>query len=135
MGYKEGLKEVFKEISPINDYSAKKFELEFVNFEIDKPKFNEHYAKENMLSYDAPMRATIKLKNKTLGSEKEQEIFLTDFPMMTDHGTFIINGIERVVISRLPVLLACFYITKVKRKNIFWSKDYTGARRMDRNRV
>lgn len=120
---KEGLKEVFKEISPINDYSAKKFELEFVNFEIDKPKFNEHYAKENMLSYDAPMRATIKLKNKTLGSEKEQEIFLTDFPMMTDHGTFIINGIERVVISQLARSFGVFFTSQeLKGKTYFGAK-------------
>ncbi len=120
---KDGLKEVFKEISPINDYSGKKFELEFVNFEIDKPKFNEHYAKENMLSYDAPMRAIVKLKNKTLGSEKEQEIFLTDLPMMTDHGTFIINGIERVVVSQLARSFGVFFTSQeLKGKTHFGAK-------------
>ena len=120
---KDGLKDIFKEISPIDDYSGKKFELEFVNFEIDKPKFNEHYAKENMLSYDAPLRATIKLKNKTLGSEKEQEIFLTDFPMMTDHGTFIINGIERVVVSQLARSFGVFFTSQeIKGKTYFGAK-------------
>ncbi|MDP6387733.1 MAG: DNA-directed RNA polymerase subunit beta [Candidatus Pacebacteria bacterium] len=118
-----GLKEVFKEISPINDYSEKKFELEFVNFEIGEPKFNEHYAKENMLSYDAPLRATVKLKNKTTGSEKEQEIFLTDFPIMTDHGTFIINGIERVVVSQLARSFGVFFTSQeLKGKNHFGAK-------------
>lgn len=120
---KDGLKEVFKEISPINDYSGKKFELEFVNFEIDKPKFDEHYAKENMLSYDAPLRATIRLKNKTTGSEKEQEIFLTDFPIMTDHGTFIINGIERVIISQLARSFGVFFTSQE-----FKGKIYFGAK-------
>ena len=120
---KTGLKEVFKEISPINDYSGKKFELEFVNFEIDKPKFNEHYAKENMLSYDAPLRATVKLKNKTTGGEKEQEIFLTDFPMMTDHGTFIINGVERVVVSQLARSFGVFFTSQeLKGKIHFGAK-------------
>jgi DNA-directed RNA polymerase subunit beta len=120
---KDGLKEVFKEISPINDYSGKKFELEFVNFEIDKPKFNEHYAKENMLSYDAPLRATIKLKNKTIGGEKEQEIFLTDLPMMTDHGTFIINGIERVVVSQLARSFGVLFTSQeLKGRTYFGAK-------------
>lgn len=119
----DGLKEVFKEISSINDYSEKKFELEFVNFEIEKPKFDEYYAKENMLSYDAPLRATIKLKNKTIGSEKEQEIFLADFPMMTDHGTFIINGIERVITAQLARSFGVSFTSQeIKGKIYFGAK-------------
>lgn len=119
----DGLKEVFKEISPINDYSEKKFELEFVNFEIEKPKFDEYYAKENMLSYDAPLRATVRLKNKTTRSEKEQEIFLADFPMMTDHGTFIINGIERVVIAQLARSFGISFTSQeIKGKTYFGAK-------------
>src|SRR5690606_20403168 len=62
---------------------------------------DEHYAKEYQLSYDVPLRATVKLTNKTLGTEKEQEMFMADFPMMTDHGTFIINGVERVLVPQL----------------------------------
>ncbi len=125
---KTGLKEVFKEISPINDYSEKKFELEFVNFEIDKPKFNEHYAKENMLSYDAPLRATVRLKNKTTGSVKEQEIFLTDFPMMTDHGTFIMNGIERVVVAQLARSFGVFFTSQELKGKVYFGAKIIPSR-------
>ncbi len=97
----EGIKEVFKDFSPIRDYSEKKFEIEFIGIELSKPKYDEYYAKENKLSYEVPLKARVKLINKTLKSEKEQEIFMADFPMMTTHGTFIVNGIERVVIPQI----------------------------------
>ncbi|MBI3634179.1 MAG: DNA-directed RNA polymerase subunit beta [Candidatus Yonathbacteria bacterium] len=97
----EGIKETFKDFSPIRDYSEKKFEIEFIGIEISKPKYDEFYAKENKLSYEAPLKARVKLINKTFKSEKEQEIFMADFPMMTSHGTFIVNGIERVVIPQI----------------------------------
>ncbi len=90
---KEGVKEIFKEFSPLKDYSEKKFDLEFVKVELGEPKFDEHYAKANKHTYDVPLRAQVRLKNKALGTVKEQEIFLADFPIMTDHGTFIINGV------------------------------------------
>ena len=92
-----GIKDVFKEFSPIADYSDKKFELVFKKYELGQPKCTPEFAKENKLTYDAPLRATVALKNKTFESEKDQEIFLTDVPVMTDHGTFIINGVERVI--------------------------------------
>ena len=75
---KEGLKEVFKEFSPIKDYSEKKFDLEFTSFELSAPKRDEFFAKENKLSFEAPLRAKVKLTNKTMGSSKEQEIFMAD---------------------------------------------------------
>ena len=93
----EGVKDAFKEFTPINDYSGKKFDLEFVKVELGEPKVDEHYAKAQKMSLDIPLRAIVKLKNKTLGTEKEQEIFLADFPVMTEHGTFVINGVERKV--------------------------------------
>jgi DNA-directed RNA polymerase subunit beta len=83
----EGLKEIFKEFSPIKDYSDKKFMLEFVSFELGTPKYDEHYAKANKLSYEAPLRTIVRLTNKSINSKKEQEIFMVDFPLMTDHGT------------------------------------------------
>ena len=86
---KEGLKNLFKEFSPIKDYSEKKFELEFADYQLDEPKFDEHHAKVNQLTYDTPLRVKVKLKNKIVGAEKEQEIFLADFPLMTPHGTFM----------------------------------------------
>lgn len=119
----EGLAEIFKEFSPIKDYSEKKFELEFTSFQLDEPKFNEHYAKENKLSYDAPLRVRVKLKNKTLNQEKEQEIFLADFPLMTGHGTFVINGIERVVVPQLARSFGVFFTTNEYRgRQLFGAK-------------
>ncbi len=106
---KEGLKDLFREFSPIKDYSEKKFELSFVDFALDEPKFDEHHAAVNQLSYDTPLRVRVKLVNKILKQEKEQEIFLTDFPLMTDHGTFIINGNERVVVPQLARSYGVFF--------------------------
>jgi len=97
----EGTKEIFDEFSPIEDHSGKKFELTLSKFKFEEPKWDEHYAKERMLSYEAPLSVVVKLKNKTTEETKEQEIFLADFPWMTDHGTFIINGVERVVVPQL----------------------------------
>lgn len=106
---KDGLEDLFKEFSPITDYSGKKFELEFSGFAIDEPKYDEHYAKNNKLTYDAPLRIRVKLSNKTLNREKEQEIFLADFPLMTEHGTFIINGNERVIVPQLARSFGVFF--------------------------
>ncbi len=97
----EGVKEIFKEFSPIKDYSDKKFILEFVSFEIGEPKVDEHFAKANKMTLDAPLRTIVRLTNKTLNTKKEQEIFMVDIPMMTNHGTFIINGVERVIVPQL----------------------------------
>ncbi len=97
----KGLKEVFKEFTPIQDYSGKKFQLDLVSFHLVPPTYDEHYAKENKLSLETQLKARIKLTNKQNGSEKEQEIFLSDIPVMTPHGTFIINGVERSIIPQL----------------------------------
>ena len=119
----EDLKALFKEFSPISDYSFKKFDLEFVKFELAEPAFDEFYAKENKLTLQAPLRATVRLKNKVLGKEKEQEIFLADFPVMTSHGTFIINGNERVVVSQLARSFGVFFSEEESR-----GSKYFGAK-------
>jgi len=119
----EGLKEVFKEFSPVKDYSEKKFELEFTKLEISEPKYDEHYAKEFKLTYEAPLRVFVKLENKTLDSSKEQEIFMADFPLMTSHGTFIINGVERVFVPQLARSFGIFFTAQdVKGKRYFGAK-------------
>ncbi len=110
-----GLQEIFKEFSPITDYAEKKFELEFTGFELSQPKFDESYAKENKLTYEAPLRARVKLLNKTLNTTKEQEIFMADFPMMTPHGTFIINGVERVIVSQLARSFGASFTVQILR--------------------
>src|SRR3989344_2107636 len=98
---KSGFIDLIKEFSPIKDYSGKKFELELLGFNLDSPKFDEYHAKENKLTYSTPLRLSVKLKNKGLSTEKEQELFVTDLPLMTSHGTFIINGVERVIVPQL----------------------------------
>jgi DNA-directed RNA polymerase subunit beta len=118
-----GIEEVLKEFSPIEDYAKKKFELSFTSFELSRPKFDEHYAKNNKLSYEGQIKVKVKLKNKLLDSTKEQEMFLADFPLMTDHGTFIINGIERVIIPQLARSFGIFFtINELKGKNFFGAK-------------
>ena len=119
----KGIGEIFKEFSPIRDYTGKKFDLEFTGFELDKPKFDEHYAKLNNLSFEAPLRVKVKLINKTMKEEKEQEIFLADFPLMTPHGTFVINGVERVIVPQLARSFGVFFtVNEVKNKRYFGAK-------------
>src|SRR3990167_2454511 len=79
----KGIKEVFDEFKEINDFSGKKFKFEFLDFELEKPKYDEYYAKEKKLSYEAPLKVRVMLRNKTLNVDKEQELFMTDFPLMT----------------------------------------------------
>lgn len=118
-----GLKEVFDEFSSIKDYSAKKFTLDFTGFEIAEAKYDEYYAKDNKLSYEAPLKVKVKLKNHILGTEKEQEIFMADFPLMTSHGTFIISGIERVIVPQLARSYGVFFTaSEVKGRKLFGAK-------------
>ena len=124
----KGLEEVFKEFSPIKDYSDKKFELSFVDFELSQPQYEEHYAKTNKLSYEAQLKAKIKLKNKTIDSVKEQEIFLADFPMMTNHGTFIVNGIERVIVPQLARSFGVFFTANESKGKKFFGAKIIPAR-------
>ena len=119
----KGLAEVFKEFSPINDYTGKKFALEFTHFELDTLKYDAQYAKLQQLSLETPLRVRVKLTNKLLGQEKEQEIFLADFPVMTPHGTFIINGNERVVVPQLARSFGVFFTEdEAKGKKYFGAK-------------
>ena len=97
----EGLKELFEEISPIEDFTGKKYALSLKDYKFEAPKVTEEQAKEKNLSYEAPLKATIELIIKETGEVKTQEIFLGDYPVMTDRGTFVINGVERVVVSQL----------------------------------
>jgi len=124
---KNGLKEIFEEFSSIKDFSEKKFQLDFVGFELAEPKFNEYEAKNNKLSYEAPLKVRVKLKNLILGTEKEQEIFMADFPLMTPHGTFIISGIERVVVPQLARSFGVFFTSQdVKGRPTFGAKIIPG---------
>jgi DNA-directed RNA polymerase subunit beta len=97
----EGLGELLAEISPIDDYTGAKLSLSFKDYRFEDPKMSEADARENNVSYEAPLKATVVLTNKVTGEVKEQEIYLGDYPWMTDRGTFVINGAERVVVSQL----------------------------------
>ncbi len=119
----DGLKEVFKEFSPIKDYSGKKFQLDFTSFSLGESKFDENHAKVNKLSYQGQLKARVKLTNKILNSVKEQEIFLSDVPLMTAHGTFIINGVERVIVPQLARSFGVFFTeSEIKGKRYFGAK-------------
>jgi len=97
----EGLREVFRDISPITDYTGNLI-LEFVDYSLDdKPKYDVEECKERDATYAAPLKVKVRLINKETGEVKEQEIFMGDFPLMTNQGTFIINGAERVIVSQL----------------------------------
>lgn len=118
-----GLKEVFKEFSPINDYSEKKFQLDFTSFTLGEPKFDEEYTKINKLTYEGGLKARVKLLNKSIGTSKEQEIFMADVPLMTKHGTFIINGVERVIVPQLTRSFGVFFTEQeLKAKKYFGAK-------------
>ncbi len=119
----KGLKEVFEEFSSIKDYSEKKFTLDFTGFELSHAKYDEYHAKDNKLSYEAPLKVKVRLKNHILGTEKEQEIFMADFPLMTSHGTFIISGVERVIVPQLARSYGVFFTDQeVKGRKIFGAK-------------
>ncbi|NCC06462.1 MAG: DNA-directed RNA polymerase subunit beta [Clostridia bacterium] len=97
----EGLKEVFRDISTIEDYTGN-LVLDFIDYRLDaEPKYSIKECKERDTTYAAPLRVTARLLNKETGEVKEQEVFMGDFPLMTDSGTFVINGAERVIVSQL----------------------------------
>ncbi|OGN01312.1 MAG: DNA-directed RNA polymerase subunit beta [Candidatus Yanofskybacteria bacterium RIFCSPLOWO2_02_FULL_43_10] len=96
-----GLRELLKEVSPTEDWTGKELELRFLDYKLDEPKYKERTAIEKNITYEAPLKVKVGLRNKRTDQYKEQELFLSDFPLMTPRGTFIINGVERVVISQL----------------------------------
>jgi len=98
---REGLRELFDEISPITDFTGKNLELHFRDYTFGEPRYDEFECRERDLTYAAPLRVKVELRILTTGEIKESEIFLGDFPMMTDNGTFVYNGAERVVVSQL----------------------------------
>ena len=98
---KEGLRELFDEISPITDFTGKNMELRFLDYVFGEPRYDEYECRERDMTYAAPLRVNVQLHILSTGELKESEIFLGDFPLMTENGTFVINGAERVVVSQL----------------------------------
>ncbi len=98
---REGLRELFDEISPITDFTGKNLELRFGDYVFGEPRFTEFECRERDMTYAAPLRVNVQLRILATGEIKESELFLGDFPMMTENGTFVYNGAERVVVSQL----------------------------------
>jgi len=120
---KDGLKELFQEVSPIRDWSGKDLELYFADYYFDEPKYDETEAKRLNASFEAPLRVKLRLVNKKSGEVKEQEIYFGEFPLMTEHGTFIVNGVERAVISQLIRSSGAFFTAQsVRGRRLFGAK-------------
>ena len=101
---REGLRELFEEINPITDYTGKNYELKFLDYEFGQPKFDKEECRNRDMTFAAPLRINTRLTIRTgenAGEIKESEVFMGDFPIMTEEGTFIVNGTERVVVSQL----------------------------------
>ena len=119
----KGLRELLDEVNPINDFTGKDLELSLADYYLDEPKYDELTAKSKNISYEAPLRAKARLVIKKTGEVKEQEIYLGDFPVMTERGTFVINGVERVVVSQLIRSSGVFFNMEYQRgKKLFGAK-------------
>ena len=114
---KNGLREVFAELNPIDDYTGQKLSLRFKDYYFKDPKETEQEAKYNLATYEAPLHVLVELENKTTGEKKEQDIYFGDYPWMTERATFIINGTERVIVSQL-----------IRSAGVFFSADTIGMR-------
>ncbi|MBI4280919.1 DNA-directed RNA polymerase subunit beta [Candidatus Uhrbacteria bacterium] len=119
----DGIRELFDEISPIKDFIGRDLELSFLDYYLDEPKFDEKTSKAKNITFEAPLRARTSLVNKRTGEVREQEIYLGDLPIMTDRGTFVVNGIERVVVSQLVRSSGAFFTSEMSR-----GRRYYGAK-------
>ncbi len=118
-----GLKELLKEVNPITDFTDKDLELYFDEYYLDEPKYDEITSRNKNISFEAPLRCKVKLIIKKTGEIKEQEIYLGDFPLMTERGTFIINGVERVVVSQIIRSPGVFFTMNYQKgKKLFGAK-------------
>ncbi|MFC4559678.1 DNA-directed RNA polymerase subunit beta [Virgibacillus kekensis] len=110
----EGLREMFQDISPIEDFAGN-LSLEFIDYSLGEPKYSVDESKNRDVTYNAPLRVKVRLINNETGEVKEQEVFMGDFPLMTDTGTFVINGAERVIVSQLVRSPSVYYNEKIDK--------------------
>jgi DNA-directed RNA polymerase subunit beta len=110
----EGLREMFTDISPIEDFTGN-LSLEFIDYSLGEPKYSVAESKERDVTYSAPLRVKVRLINKETGEVKDQDVFMGDFPLMTETGTFVINGAERVIVSQLVRSPSVYYSGKVDK--------------------
>ncbi len=121
--FKNGMTELFEEISPITDFTGRDLELYFEDYYIDEPKFDEVTCREKNITFEAPLRVNAKLVNKRTGKTDKQEIYLGDIPIMTNRGTFVVNGIERTVVAQLIRSSGAFFTAEAVR-----DRRYYGAK-------
>ncbi len=117
---KQGVKELVKEFSPIEDPVGKNFEMHFLNCSLGVPKFDEITSRSRNLTYEAPLTLKVRLISRKTGKRMEQEIYFGDLPLMTDRGTFIINGIERVVVQQLMRSPGVFFSNDLVKGRFFY---------------
>ncbi len=115
----KGFQELLDEINPITDFAGKDLEISISDYYLDEPKYDEITAKNKNISFEAPLRAKASLLIKRTGEIREQEIYLGDFPIMTDRGTFVVNGVERVVVSQL-----------IRSPGVFFTMNYQKGRKL-----
>src|SRR5574341_251529 len=105
----ESLRELFDEISPIADFTGNRLEMRFTDYSFGEPKYDQDECRERDATFSAPLKVNVQLLVKETGEVKEQELFMGDFPLMTEKGTFIINGAERVVVAQLVRSPGCYF--------------------------
>jgi DNA-directed RNA polymerase subunit beta len=121
--FEKGLRELLEEINPIKDFTGKNLELYFGDYFFDKPKYDEITARERNTTYEAPLYVSARLVNKVTGKTKTQDVYFGDFPLMTPRGTFVINGVERVVVSQLIKSPGVFFTSEFGRgRNLYGAK-------------
>ncbi|MCL5407664.1 MAG: DNA-directed RNA polymerase subunit beta [Patescibacteria group bacterium] len=121
--FREGIKELLEEISPVEDFTGKLLQLEFLDVSMDQPRYGEEATRDKNLTFEAPLRCQVRLTNKITGRTKEATVFLGDFPLMTDRGTFIVNGIERVVVSQIVRSYGVLFVSEeVAGRKFFGAK-------------
>ncbi len=113
--FDKGLRELLEEINPTKDFTGKNLEMTFGDYFLDKPKYDEKTARERNTTFEAPLYCSVKLLNKITGKAKTQDVYLGDFPLMTPRGTFVINGVERVVVSQLIKSPGVFFTAEANR--------------------
>src|SRR6202050_3963591 len=119
----KGLKELLGEINSIKDFTGKHLELFFGDYFFDKAKYDEFTSRERNTTYEAPLYVSAKLLNKVSGKTKTQDVYFGDFPLMTPRGTFIINGVERVVVNQLIKSPGVFFTAEnLRAKNFYGDK-------------
>ena len=124
---KTGLREVFNELNPIEDYTGQKLSIEFKDYYFKEPTRDERQAKADLTTYDAALHVNVALKNKITGEVKEQDIFFGDYPWMTNRATFIINGTERVIVSQLIRSAGVFFTAdNINGRNHYGAKVIPG---------